>query len=279
MKAVGNAEGIALLQKLNSLGDTLKDHDRLLGEHQAELRSQERLLELQRDDLKSQKQHLYERDSRMEAQERLLELQRDDLKSQEQHLYERDSRMEAQERLLEEQRENGKAQERLISAHRGEIMQLQKDNRHAAIVRREIRACALDDLAEKELDRDIRNGYVHCGYVLGDIDLLSHLDEHSERGKVWKKVFKQIYTITFETCRARNVQYDEDDRIVEIMNINANVEVLDRWNTGENRERAQHIQACCLKVIEQWAIKRDDLFMEGSISLQSYQKAMAAYYH
>ena len=121
----------------------------------------------------------------------------------------------------------------------------------------------------------LRNEYAHGGNVLED-SMLIHERSTAERERVeyWKRAFCNLYG-----CRLNTVEQHlrtARPEIIEILNINANCNLLKRWDSETDSKN--QILRRCNDLVNDWLFGRSpDFLQENSPSHNAYKDVIERY--
>lgn len=145
-----------------------------------------------------------------------------------------------------------------------------------------LRITTLDEWSQvnpSSAERDERNAVAHGGDVKTDITVIRDMERiRPDRAARWKRVFKANYEMSFDKCVGKNCLKDADGRVIEMLNMLANVRVLNKWNQDEMAERRGHIIRNSVDIVTEWFNNPADSFGPHSRTWSLYEEAKDLYY-
>ena len=115
--------------------------------------------------------------------------------------------------------------------------------------------------------RDTRNGQVHSGSVIADIEVIKNHTCSLGQSELWKKTFRYAYGISFDEIKDKAVPM----KFYLTLNRRASVTHMYAWKMKNRQKARNEIFKLCDKIIQAW---RDEVgfLEEGSESLAQYKR-------
>ena len=76
--------------------------------------------------------------------------------------------------------------------------------------------------------------------------------ENPKKTRRWKGMFKDHYSVSWDECQMSNGLARVETRMIDILNIRANVHALPKWQRPKNRPQRRQIQRICDYWIGLW---------------------------
>jgi hypothetical protein len=115
--------------------------------------------------------------------------------------------------------------------------------------------------------RDTRNGQVHSGSVIADIEVIKNHTCSLGQSELWKKTFRYAYGISFDDIKDKDVPM----KFYLTLNRRASVTHMYAWKKKNRQKARNEIFKLCDKIIQAWRDKVGFL-EEGSESLAQYER-------
>lgn len=121
-----------------------------------------------------------------------------------------------------------------------------------------------------------RNTISHGSNVVADVSSLHSYSNQGVDVKKWADAFKKVYGLHWSTCEARNIA-KTDRRMVNTLNMMANVRVLSYWEYPRKQTRVDRIRSLSRRVINTWLCHQNVLFAARPNSLSMYQGVVSLF--
>lgn len=88
--------------------------------------------------------------------------------------------------------------------------------------------------------------------ILADLKVITESLENPKKTRRWKGMFKDHYSVSWDECQMSNGLARVETRMIDILNIRANVHALPKWQRPKNRPQRRQIQRICDYWIGLW---------------------------